>query len=72
MNIFRKKVIGVDVERTSSTIWNGLRWTVIVRYQKCLFGFLKWEDMCLVSDPFDNKQDAKRVAKHLRNKYNLK
>ncbi len=72
MNFFKKKVISVTAERTGSTTCNGLRWTVVVHYQESLFGFIKWRDMCLVSDPFDNKQDAKRVAKHLRNKYNLK
>lgn len=71
MNFFKKKVISVTAERIGSTAWNGLRWTVVVRYQKYLFGFIKWEDMCSVSDPFDNKQDAKRVAKRLRRKYNL-
>lgn len=71
MNFFKKKVISVTEERIGSTTWNGLRWTVVVRYQKYLFGFIKWEDMCSVSDPFDNKQDAKRVAKRLRRKYNL-
>lgn len=72
MSFFKKKIIEVIVERTWSTTWNGLRWTVLVHYQKCLFSFIKWDDMCQIAGPFDNKQDAKRVAKHLRNKYNLK
>lgn len=72
MSFFKNKVIKVIVERTWSTTWNGLRWTVLVHYEKRLFGFIKWDDMCQVAGPFDNKQDAKRVAKHLRSKYNLK
>lgn len=72
MNLFKKKVISVTAEHTGSTTCNGLRWTVLVHYEKRLFGFIKWDDMCQVAGPLDNKQDAKRVAKSLRSKYNFK
>lgn len=72
MKFLKKIVINVTVDRTWSTTWNGLRWTAVVHYEKCLFGIIKWDEKCQIAGPFDNKQDAKRVAKHLRKKYNLK
>lgn len=72
MKLFTKKLVKVTVERCWSTTWNGLRWTVHAHYEKCFLGFIKWTDMFQMAGPLNNKQDAKRVAKSLRHKYNLK
>lgn len=69
---FSKKPIEVFAERCWSTTWHGLRWTVHVHFEKRLFGFIKWGEICQMAGPYDNKQDAKKEVKRLRHKYNLK
>lgn len=72
MKLFKKKLVKVTVERCWSTTWSGLQWTVHAHYEKRLLGFIKWTDTFQMTGPFNNKQDAKRVAKNLRYKHNLK
>ncbi len=68
----KKKLVEVFINHYWDTTWAGLRWTVYARYEHRLFGFIKWSESYQIAGPFSDKQEAKRAAKCLRQKHNLK
>lgn len=68
----KRKPVEVFIERCWRTPWAGLQWYVHVRYEYRLFGFIKWSEHYQIAGPFSCKQEAKKAAKRLRKKHNLK
>lgn len=68
--MIKKTLKEIRVEKTWSTMWSGLQWTVLVTYEKRL-GFIHWSETVEMAGPFVEKHEAKAIAKRLRKKYSL-
>lgn len=67
-----KKVLKeIRVDKTWSTEWAGLRFTVVATFEKRLW-FIHWHETFELAGPFNNKQEDKAAAKRLRKRYQLK
>lgn len=65
-----KKLKAVEIEKTFSTTWVGLRWTVLAIYERKFLWF-HWDESVTIAGPFSSKEEAKKCAKQLRKKHNL-
>ena len=66
-----KKVLkSIEIEKSFSTTWSGLQWTVLAIYERKFLWF-HWDERVAIVGPLTRKEEAKRCAKRLRKTHNL-
>lgn len=68
----KKKLVEIFTKCSWNAPCGGLHWAVHARSEYRLFGFIKWIETHHMAGPFSCKQEAKKAAKRLRQKHNLK